>query len=486
MSVTRNELILIVTVTLLYLIGQLLTGTDPVVASLFSIAIFFGALSVFAGGGLASAFGCLNAILIGKFLLFGIAVKIALCQPSDDSLSAPPTTALVMALGFIGLFVGTLIQHRLPCPRFLSMNRPLGDRLLRSLSIVLFITGYAAYFASMIPDISGQGLQTGGWLGIARTLGSLRSLSIIPSMLYLWQIRTRLWMMHPVVISLLAWGTLVGIFSTGKLEAMEPLVFYVLLGFLRYGWRDLRLWSLVSLGTIYYAMILFPYSQYVRGNGGRQGTFAQRAEVTKYTFLRVATDQNFRTTLSNREDKGSYFGSGQLSPFGRLAMVGEADRLIAATERQEAFTGWETIIWGPKLLAPSFLYSEKPVVEAGNYLGHIAGEVASSDTTTQMSYGIMANLYSAFSFVGVLIGTPIFVAGFYYWIRIFCGNAKWEGQPTTSTLWFIWIIASYQHSIVEGSLSGIVASLSFPVVFGLLYVLSRGLSLFFPNKVCQA
>ena len=55
-------------------------------------------------------------------------------------------------------------------------------------------------------------------------------------------------------------------------------------------------------------------------------------------------------------------------------MVGEADRLIYATEQQQAFTGWETITWGFKLLMPSFLYPGKPIFEAANYLSHIAGE----------------------------------------------------------------------------------------------------------------
>jgi len=170
MSITQNQLILVLAVTMLYLIGQLLVGTDALVASLFAVAIFFGLLSVFAGGGLASAFGCLNAILIGKFLLFGVAIKILFIQPADDRLNAASTTALVMALGFSGLFIGTLIQARLPCPQSLSMNRALSDRMLLSLSIVLFVLSYAGYFASLVPAARGEGLQTGGWLGIARSL----------------------------------------------------------------------------------------------------------------------------------------------------------------------------------------------------------------------------------------------------------------------------------------------------------------------------
>ena len=483
MALTKSQLTLVFATTAFYLLGQLLVGTAVAVAFLFAIAILFGLLSVFAGGGIGSAFGCLNAILIGKFLLFGVAMKIALLQPADDRLNAPVTTACVMALGFFSLYAGTEIQAHLRCPRSLSINRPFSGRLLLSLSIVVFVLSYAGYFASLIPETGGKGFQTGGWLGIARALGSMMPLSIIPPMFYLWRIRTRLWMTHPVIVGLLVWSSVVGIFSTTKQQAMEPLVFYLLVGFLRYGWRDLKLWSVLSLGAIYYTMIVFPYSQYVRNNGGRQGTFGQRAEATKKTFLRIAGDNSFRATVSDHVDQGNYFRPGKLSTLGRLAMVGEADQLISGTEKQQAFTGWKTITWGFKLAAPSFLYADKPKLEAGNYLAHIVGEVGHSDDMTEVSYGIMANFYSAFSFAGVLIGPAIFFAGFYYWTRIFIGNPKWERAPTASTLWFVWFIGSFHHSVVESSLSGNIASMLFPVVLVPMYALSQALSSILPTSL---
>ena len=482
MFVIRDGLLLTLVISAIYWLGQLLTGTNVAVASLFAVAILFGILSIFAGGGLRSAFGCLNAILIGKFLLFGIAIKILLLEPADGPLAAPRTTAWVMAIGFAGLWLGTWLQSRFSCPEVLSLNRPFSDRMLLAFSIVLFVTSYLGYFAALIPSTQGAGVQTGGWLGIARAFGALMSFAIVPPMLYLWRTKTHRWMTHPVILIILAWSATVGIFSTNKQEAMEPLAFYFLTGFLRYGFRDMRLWSVVSLGAVYYAMIVFPYSQYVRYAGGREGTFEQRIQITKDTFWRVTSDPQFRSTVSDRVSKPNYFNQGPLSPFGRLAMVGEADILIAATEGQRAFTGWETIGWGFKLLTPSFLYPGKPVYEAGNYLGHVAGDVGRTDFTTQISYGVMANLYNAFSYAGVLVGMPLFFAGFYYWIRLFLGEAMWDGMPTASTLWFMWIIASFQHSIVESSLSGLIASLSFPFVLVLLYLAAKGLSAILPES----
>jgi hypothetical protein len=213
---------------------------------------------------------------------------------------------------------------------------------------------------------------------------------------------------------------------------------------------------------------------------------SQRAQVTKDTFWRIATDPNFRSATSERVSTAVYFKDPALSPFNRFAMVGEADRLVDATERQQAFTGWETITWGFKLLTPSFLFPDKPVLEAGNHLAHIVGDVGSSDTTTQVSYGIMANFYSAFSLPGVLIGTSVFFSGFYYWIRLFLGDPRWDGGPNTSALWFIWLVASFQHSVVESAVSGLIASLSFPFVLAVLWVAARWLSLFLPRKTVLA
>src|SRR6266404_5991239 len=271
-STTRQQLVLLLGITAVLLVGQLFTGTSVVVAFLFAIAILFGMLSVLAGGGLRSAFGCLNAILIGKFLLVGIAMKLILFEPADITLRSPETTGLVMATGFLGLFIGTVVQSRFSCPQYWSLNRPTSDNMLLALSIAVFIFSYLGYFAQMIPSTHGEGIRTGGWLGIARAFASLKSFAIVPPMLYLWRKKARLWMTHPAILSLLTWSAIVGIFSTSKEDALEPLTFYALVGFMRYGLRDIRTWSFVSASLLYYTVIIFPYAQYVRHNGGREGS----------------------------------------------------------------------------------------------------------------------------------------------------------------------------------------------------------------------
>src|SRR6266404_5496087 len=160
MPVTRQQLVAVLAMTFFYLAGQLWNGTEPAVAALFALAILCGTLSIFAGGGLRYASGCLNAILIGKFLLIGIAIKIILLEPADRTLFAPRTTALVMAIGFAGLLVGTIIQSHVYCPQSLSMNQPFSDRMLLSFSFMLFVLSYLGYFTAMIPATQGEGIQT--------------------------------------------------------------------------------------------------------------------------------------------------------------------------------------------------------------------------------------------------------------------------------------------------------------------------------------
>jgi len=75
--------------------------------------------------------------------------------------------------------------------------------------------------------------------------------------------------------------------------------------------------------------------------------------------------------------------------------------------------------------------------------------------------------------LGVTIGTPLFFGAFYYWIRMFLGNARLDHAGGMSTLWFLWLVGLYQHRIVESTISGLTASISFPVVIVLLLLATR-------------
>jgi hypothetical protein len=463
----------------LYCIGQLCTGTDPYVALLFSLAILFGLCSIRAAGGFRTAFGTLNAIIVAKFLLIGIALKVLILDPSDRNLLSPESTAAVMALGFLGLLAGTWTLRYLPKPRRPLLTGTEGTKIYLALTVVFLFLGYGGYVVGLSPDLAGEGLRTGGILGFARTLGSVKSFAVVPALFFVWSRKSPRFMTHPLVLSTLAMGIVCGLFTSAKQDAIETLSFYILVGTMRYGIGYRPLWGLTALSLVYYGAVVYPYSQFVRDNGGRQGNLSERLRVMNDVFWNVATDADFRKSILTRTDdpNASYLGSESLKPFGRLAMVGEADKLVAATIEHQSFTGWYTITWGLKLALPSFVYPDKPVFGTGNYLAHLTGEVGPDDTTTQVGYGVMANLFNAFSYLGVFLGSVLFFSCFYYLLGVFFGDPKWTGHPHDSALWFCFIITMFHHSLVEESVAGLVASVNVLAVTWVMNVTAKRMCL---------
>lgn len=467
--------ILNLSVFFLYFLAQLCTGTGVYVGFLFSLAILFGMYAIWAAGGPFTAFGALNAVLIGKFLLIGIALKVAIGDPADSNLSAPESTGAVMVLGFLGLLIATLIEQRLPVPRNPFIPNVGGPKMLLAITLVFLVFGYGGFLVSLHADLAGDGIQTGGVLGLARILGGLKTFAIVPALLYAWARKTPRFMTHPLPLLVLGVGVVAGIFSTAKLEAMEPLVFWIVVGSLRYGLRDRRILALCVMGTVYYAGIVYPYSQYVRAHGGREGDLSERVHAMTDVLWAVVTkgDLPHESAVKVPDPNASYLGNERLRPFGRLAMVGQADRLVAATINQESWTGWYIVKQGFALATPSFLYPDKPIFGAGNYLGHVTGEVNRRDQTTQVSYGVMATLFNAFSYPGVLAGSIVFFCCFYYMLRIFFGNPQATASPTASTLWFVFIVATFHHSLVEETVAGLIASWSVPVMVFAICMIAR-------------
>jgi hypothetical protein len=465
-------------VTALYLLAQLGTGTSIYFAIVISIAVFCGLLSVSAAGGIRSALGALNAILLTKFLLLGIAIKVFTLQAADSILRSPSSTANVMALGFLGLLLGTLLCRYAPKPPIVMVPAVHEARMYLALTIVFTVVGFAGDLLSLGSELQGNGLQTGGILGVARTLSVFKSFGPIAALYFAWANNSKRYLTHPLVLFVVALNLAFGIFSTSKQGIMEPIAFYLLMGFLRYGFRSKPLWGIVALAGLGYGGIVYPYSQYVRNNGGRTGDLSSRLES-----VYQAVEAAISGTLP--EDRyialqENYLGSPSLSSLDRFAMIGEADRLIAGTEQENEFTGWQEITWGFKLMAPSWIFPDKPIIPSANLLGHIANDLAPQDHSTQMAYGSMADFYNAFSYPGVLFGSVALFAAIYYLLRVGFGNPRGEARPFGSTIWFIVIIAKFHHGLVEDCISGIIPDMIFPFLALALYSLAKYLAPLIP------
>jgi hypothetical protein len=194
----------------------------------------------------------------------------------------------------------------------------------------------------------------------------------------------------------------------------------------------------------------------------------------------MLTDENFRNVISTHiePDADQYWGVPALAPFARFAMIAEGDRLIAATERTQSYTGWETITWELKMLVPRVLYPQKPILGPGAYLAHIAGDSPWWDDTTQWAYGPFAMLYNAFGLMGVFFGSILTFAAYYAWLAVFFGNPQFASAPVPAVMWFVCIVGLNQHHLAE---SGVTATLWLsPLLVAGMYLLAKAVARLLP------
>jgi len=461
---------------------MMVTGTDGINASLLALAVWFGLIAVDAAGGIKSAPGLLNFVMIFKFLLVALTIKILTFQAADSNLKAPRTTSEVMAVGFAGLYLGSLLFAHMPKIR--GVVKEVTDTKFYLAAAILFaLAGLGSSFVILFFQTGYAVTLAGGFWGVAHQFESIEAFCVVPAMYYAWSSGSRRFLSHPLVLGILAVELAYGIASTTKQGMMEPLLCYLGVGFIRLGLRSKTLWIIIGVGAFLYIALFYPYSQYVRSHGGRDGTLAERLQVIQDVFLNLTTDSGFREAVDSQINMGdTYLGKDSLQPISRLAMIGEADRLIAATDATQSYTGWETIENGFYLMVPSFIMPDKPIGGGGNFLGHIAGDLAPDDNATQVSYGFMANLYNAFGLKGVFIGSFLFIASFYYMLSLWFAHQSLNFSPWGSSIWYLMIGLMFEHGLIESSLGNdLPAYVNLSAVVGLI-ILSKYLARFFADR----
>jgi hypothetical protein len=380
------------------------------------------------------------------------------------------------------LYIGTLIFRY--SPTFKGVVKEVTDaRTYLWLTIVFSVVCLGSTFLILVFQTSYEEALLGGFWGVAHQFETTASFCIAPAMYYAWSSGSKRFLSHQLVLAILMANLALGLAGTTKQGLMEPVLCYLSVGFIRYGLRSKAVWGIVACGGFFYITIAYPYSQYVRSHGGRNGTFSQRMEAIQEVFLNVATNSQFRQAVDSQVSNGdSYLGKESLEPISRLAMMGEADRLIAATDNTQSYTGWATILNGLELMVPRFIADIKPTEGAGNMLGHIGGELAPDDVSTQISYGFMANLYNAFGLNGVLFGTIIFMAIFYYVLHLWFGASNLTLTPWGGSIWYLMMGIYFEHALVEGPVANnLPAFINLAATVGLIYI-AIFLASFFGNR----
>lgn len=460
-------------VSLVLALLQLLLGSELAPAVLMAGGVFFGMMAVDEAG-LLSALGLLNLLLVGRFLLGAYAVKnFVLGEPVTDGMLAPEATSATMMLGFAGVWLATFLIRRFVRPirafgRFASPEE--------SFSLFLFALLFGT-FSTLAVHFSGQDGQalTGGVWGLVKALGSMRNLSLPILMLYLWHRRSERWLTHPAVAILTLLLFFVGVLSTSKQAMAEPIAFYSVMAVARYGWRHPIAWLGFPLAAAVFALFIYPVSQYVRNVGTEFAKSPSRALEAKaeaaYDFL---TDSRFRDyvkqveTSSGHWDEGTAYLPKKLVATGRFALVGEADRLVDATEHG-TYTEWETITNSLLIAVPHFLYPQKPQNGSGNFLARYTGDLPLTDFTTQVSYGFMANAFNAFGLAWVLPISLITCLCALLPIALFTSGATFRDP------WSMFAIVSLHQTYVESSFSGLFGAFNILILATMVLLASRAI-----------
>lgn len=439
---------------------QLLTGTDVLVAINLSTALTLGLLSAILAGGITSAFGILIIGLTFRCVGGAILVKTIIWEGTDVNLQSPVETSTVMLLGFLGVFVG-MYAFKKTAPIFPQTIFPkvFSNNYMLALTLALMLLGYVPHLLNIHSTVLSQ-------------LETLKAVAIFTALEYISRRKCKKYLSHPFVLSIVMVQLAYGVVSTSKQEVLTPLVIYGIGAIGRYGWKYKPMWIGGAFAMFLFGAIIYPYAQYIRSHGGRVGSLSERAELAIDVMGTVLTDPTFLDDLNkarvikNKQAKFKvmpYLGY-DFESLGRIAMIGEADRLIYSSIIYDDYSGWETIIHGVKFMTPGFILPNKPKYGSGNYLGHVTRELGENDTITQVSFGYMANLFNAFSYTGVFFGSIIISFSLFYWLRHFCG------LPDGYCLWTLILFVSYNHTIVEGSIAGQMGGLRQPIVIAIIFI----------------
>jgi hypothetical protein len=269
-----------------------------------------------------------------------------------------------------------------------------------------------------------------------------------------------------------------GLLTASKQMMFEPpLLFAVTAVAFRFAFRPVHLAAFLALGVLA-QVVLFPFAQvarnFVRGYGlvqSVQHTSDFIAALARTGQPIVALHAAAAADDFGAEEGLTYFhGAGGFIE--RFSMIKAMDILVTETLRDGA-SGWETIAHGFRMLVPRFLNPSKPAINTGNFLGHKAKMLGDNDEGTQVSFGFLADSFSAFRWWGAFLAPCLLMTAFVLVYRALTG-------PLERNAWCAFLVCDFQHSFAEQTIASmlisiVLAPLSFLAVARLIEFVHRWL-----------
>ena len=426
---------------------QLANGTTPLFAQLVFIFTMLCAYTINLAGGLNTVSGFCITIFGLKTVVVSQCAKACLWEPAQLELSEPVTSLLVLVLGLAGLTVAAWLTKPF------TVRQPLltafqDEETLRVAAWLTTAIGLVSIVGMLALGGAQDGvIRVGGITGVLRQLSYTMKLAVVFTTA------------HTVVrsggrravswISLAAMGAmfLFGLLTASKEMMFEPALLFVVTAIaFDFSFRWSHFAAMVALG-LFAQVVLFPFAQvarnFVRGYGVVQsvqntGDFVAMLLRSGRPLAQLQAAQEVDNSSS--DDDHTYFHgvSGFLE---RFSMIKAVDILVTETLR-EGISGWETITHGFRMLVPRLLNPSKPAINTGNFLGHKAKMLGDNDQGTQVSFGFIADSFSAFKWWGAFLLPCLLMIAFVLVYRTLSG-------PLERNVWCAFLMCEFQHAFTE-------------------------------------
>lgn len=476
---TRFRLTIPVATAILLFVTQLMSGTSFVFSFLIFMYILFLLLAVNNLRGMATLSGFCIVMMGLKTVVVSQIAKLMFWQPADSFLEVPEVTAGVLCVGMVSIFGATAVARRIRFQNEL-MSPVLDPKALKKIWVASYVFGLMTNIVVQVygvDEITGTVIG-GGIINFFRQFTFVYSLSVVAATAYtIVSSNNRKSFGLITFISILT-EVIIGILGTSRAAIGEPIIMYLLtcIAF-RFSFK-LRHMGGLAMTVILLIFVLSPLSLIGRSYA-RSPSFTDNVNALMTVINRGPSE--WKAELEDtfgRYSSFQYYGE-DMGVLDRFSLIEQVDELVAATLATEA-SGWLTIEHGFKLMMPHFLYPDKPLYNSANFLGHRIGIISDENETTQITFGLIAESYSAFEWGGVVIIPFMLNLLFFVIYKKLVGDIF-------NNIWAIWLFGVFQHAFVEATIGSMLSYLfRFPLlvifVYFILNILAQRKIFLVPTK----
>jgi len=403
-------------------------------------------------GGLRTTAGfCLAIVALQVFVLAEIA-KVFYGEPGESRLEVPIETMGVLALSMISISAGALACVPIK-PKRVLFPPTINPELLRIVAMLAFLMGLGSMMGGQLAGETEEGaIRLGGVAGLLRRFSSCIPLAVIAGTAYTLLVSDGRRLISRYNAVPLVSQCALGVFYSSKQGMFEP-VFCLVLTAIAFGYSWRR--SQIALGVVAILLaffVVFPFGQVARSHT-RGLNFADTLKKNVDYFSenlrnpRYFLDQydEYRQGL-DAESELLYFEkpSGVLE---RISLIKPADALIHATLKKGE-SGWKTIRSGLMDLLPRVILPRR-WVNVPNELGYRAGYLDEENTGTCISFGLAADAFSSFGWLGVAV-IPFLLA------ILIIVVTRLLTRPIPCNVWGIFFFVTYEHMVAEAPIGAIL------------------------------